>query len=365
MQRKSKDSPHIIELDGLRGIAILLVLVYHFWTIYIVPFGKISKIIVASTSLFWSGVDLFFVLSGFLIGGILIRNKNSTTYFKTFYTRRFTRIFPIYFLSLTLFLLIRNLNFFKQIPDLVNSPIPFWPFGLFIQNFYISISDLRPMWLAPTWSLAIEEQFYVFIPLLIFFINKQLIPYFLAITIFVSIAIKLYFGKYMPEFCTPDRYIGLMIGVMIAYFYEHDLYWKKILTHNKYLWILPILIFVLGAIILKTQKSALVIVFTWIAFFYGSILLIILSRKEGYLARLCKNSFLRFWGKYSYGIYIIHIPLYFIINFILFKESKPIINGYLDILKPLIPLFASLLIAFISFHFFEKRFLDFGKKHTY
>ena len=67
-----KNEIHISELDGLRGIAIIIVVFFHYWTMAIVPFGKASKLIIGFSSLFWSGVDLFFVLSGFLIGGILI-----------------------------------------------------------------------------------------------------------------------------------------------------------------------------------------------------------------------------------------------------------------------------------------------------
>jgi peptidoglycan/LPS O-acetylase OafA/YrhL len=96
----------ISQLDGVRGIAILLVLVWHFFAAQIVvaePAGILSYCKQA-LSLTWSGVDLFFVLSGFLIAGILLDHHNTSNYFRVFYLRRVCRIFPLYFLLLALFL---------------------------------------------------------------------------------------------------------------------------------------------------------------------------------------------------------------------------------------------------------------------
>src|SRR6266404_109473 len=95
----SNRSRRIPELDALRGIAILLVLIYHF---VIIPGGlsvasaSLPAYLIALGKLSWSGVDLFFVLSGFLIGGILLDARTSRNYFKAFYMRRFHRILPIY-----------------------------------------------------------------------------------------------------------------------------------------------------------------------------------------------------------------------------------------------------------------------------
>src|SRR5216117_2710692 len=88
----------IPELDGIRGLAILLVLVWHYWASRVhPPLGSAFAGIWMLCGLTWSGVDLFFVLSGFLIGGVLLEQRDSANYFKTFYVRRVCRIFPIYF----------------------------------------------------------------------------------------------------------------------------------------------------------------------------------------------------------------------------------------------------------------------------
>src|SRR5215475_5135109 len=153
-------------LDGLRGIAVLLVLVRHsvagietpspFWSSVIKPLR-----------LTWSGVDLFFVISGFLIGGILLDARNSSRYFQTFYLRRTFRILPIYYLFLAFY-------FARHLPirfmagtfgDTSPLPIPFFSFVTFTHNFWMASYGWFGAWgIAPTWSLAIEEQFYLTIP---------------------------------------------------------------------------------------------------------------------------------------------------------------------------------------------------------
>ena len=117
------------ELDGLRGIAILLVLIYHYIVdILVVEPGSTGAFLLTCVRLSWSGVDLFFVLSGFLIGGILIDNRLSQNYFKAFYVRRICRIFPLYFFWLFLFcglLLAAHFLFLPvNLPWLLADPLP-------------------------------------------------------------------------------------------------------------------------------------------------------------------------------------------------------------------------------------------------
>src|SRR6185295_11306827 len=98
----------ISELDGLRGLAILLVVFCHFVTGAIAEVeGGLARFIRSASVLSWSGVDLFFVLSGFLIGGILLDHRHARNYFKTFYVRRFCRIIPLYFVFLGILLFLQ------------------------------------------------------------------------------------------------------------------------------------------------------------------------------------------------------------------------------------------------------------------
>ena len=154
-------SRRIPELDGLRGFAILLVLVYH----YIAtpehrPLGFPLHRLFQALSVCWSGVDLFFVLSGFLIGGILLESRESPRYFQAFYLRRIHRILPIYYSWLFLYVVVRFVSA-RLAPgwSLLNSSdytgVP--AYIVFIQNFFYFRSRLDWIWLGVTWSLAIEE----------------------------------------------------------------------------------------------------------------------------------------------------------------------------------------------------------------
>jgi len=104
----------IPELDGLRGVAILSVVVFHYVSQEgSTPAGSVAHILQRIVIMGWSGVDLFFVLSGFLIGGILMNARESTSYYRTFYARRFFRIVPIYYFWITAYVVLSELQGFR------------------------------------------------------------------------------------------------------------------------------------------------------------------------------------------------------------------------------------------------------------
>jgi len=148
-------------LDGLRGIAIILVLLHHYTILR--PASELDRWIANVPLIGWSGVDLFFVLSGFLITGILIDARGSGRYFSSFYARRTLRIFPLYYLVVFLSLIV--LPQFPACYDLLagaGAPRDQWPYWLYLTNFTVASRDafLHGV-LDVTWSLAIEEQFYL------------------------------------------------------------------------------------------------------------------------------------------------------------------------------------------------------------
>jgi peptidoglycan/LPS O-acetylase OafA/YrhL len=149
----------LAELDGLRGIAILFVIVLHYVARAPVPanarplFGQPNWLL-ALADMSWSGVDLFFVLSGFLIGGILLDHRQSPNLWRAFYSRRVGRIFPAYFLLLLLAVI-----GLPGDPPRPEGAVPLVTYFLFIQNLWRGA--LPVVWLGPCWSIAIEEQFYL------------------------------------------------------------------------------------------------------------------------------------------------------------------------------------------------------------
>jgi peptidoglycan/LPS O-acetylase OafA/YrhL len=152
-------SRRVPQLDGIRGTAILLVIIWHF---IVVPLKQgphdsaISRIIEHVGVLTWSGVDLFFVLSGFLIGGILIDARESPNYFRTFYFRRAFRILPIYLLVVVSYLLVWSMAAGHQIflRETLGVPMPRWVYFTFTQNFWLAHHAWDSVYLALSWSLA-------------------------------------------------------------------------------------------------------------------------------------------------------------------------------------------------------------------
>src|SRR6266513_2747450 len=176
---RHESSIHLPELYGMRGVAIGLILLYHYFLLPISPHvGSVLWYFRVCGRLAWTGVDLFFVLSGFLIGGILLDARESSNYFQVFYRRRFWRIVPLYAACLFLILVLTKSIVRLMIPrSQWPGPLdrfPWYAYALFVQNFWMAKQNtLGAFGLAVTWSLAIEELFYLTLPLVIRFLGKH------------------------------------------------------------------------------------------------------------------------------------------------------------------------------------------------
>ena len=161
----------IKQLDGIRGIAILLVLIWHYYVLLPSDNSNFYNLIKRALNFSWSGVDLFFILSGFFIGGQLIDNMPAKNLTSTFYYRRFLRIVPPYLIILVPFILISSAGTWqvqKGLSWLFKNPLPLWSYATFLQNYsMMKAGSIGPHWIGISWSLAIEAQFYLIIPLLI------------------------------------------------------------------------------------------------------------------------------------------------------------------------------------------------------
>src|SRR5258707_7987089 len=213
---------HIPELDGLRGMAILVVLVAHYFA---VPgTGAASLLNGYWFRLGWTGVDLFFVLSGFLIGGILLGARDSTHYFKTFYARRFFRIVPIYYAWILIYILLSifGRNFLSaRVGSVQKIDIQILAHFLFLQNFREFLkSTVSFWWFSSTWSLAVEEQFYLVAPLLGRYLPKRVLAPALILVTFGSPILRFVIRKGFPEGpwlayrLMPCRADSLSVGVL-------------------------------------------------------------------------------------------------------------------------------------------------------
>ena len=141
------------QLDGIRGLAILLVMLHNESSMF--PSLHLQDVFANG----WMGVDLFFVLSGFLITGILLDTKDSENYFRNFYARRCLRIWPLYYsVILLMFFIVPAIN--KASAQMVfEKSSPWWAFPVFLQTFLVSVPTQAAGPLGVTWSLAIEEAY--------------------------------------------------------------------------------------------------------------------------------------------------------------------------------------------------------------
>jgi len=333
------------ELDGLRGIAILLVLVFH----YIsqggtnTP-GSVAAFLQRFVIMGWTGVDLFFVLSGFLIGGILIDARESPNYFKAFYIRRFFRIIPIYYLWILLYLGVIGAAG-GQVARFSNSgnrpPINFGVFGhfLFLQNIIgYDLAGIAGAWFGHLWSLAVEEQFYLVAPLLVRFISSPVLKRILVTVIVAAPAFRLFllWGMHVPAprvtVLMPCRADALAVGMLAATLTgSRDL--LRMIREHSVLMHFALALLTLGVVALwmfAPQSSTLgmqSLGYTWLAFFYATLLLLAVGQPESWAGRITRIAWLRELGTVSYCVYIIHIAVNVVVHALLLRRAPSISTG--------------------------------------
>ena len=220
---------HIAELDGVRGIACLLVVLMHCGLGITKPeLGSWQPIAWKTLSPFMvGGVDLFFVLSGFLIGGILIDHKTAPNYFKVFWIRRAARILPVYLLLLLTYMGALALRPLLDIPWadkwLLGNPLPLWGYATFTANNVMAYcGQAGARWIGIAWSLAVEEQFYLLFPFVVYFLKRRTVVAIAVTFILFAPFVRLagwylggnFYSGYMP---TPGRVDALMFGFLVAY----------------------------------------------------------------------------------------------------------------------------------------------------
>ncbi|MES2222726.1 MAG: acyltransferase [Acidobacteriota bacterium] len=310
---------HKPELDGLRGVALLAVMLCH-GAPYIERTTVLSKLCVYAMVPGWSGVELFFVLSGFLITGILLQSKTAENYFSSFYARRFLRIFPIYYLVLTVALLAAmHVSWWNALLPVAgktraayyfyaqNWPM-FWPHHLFLKTNAFG----------HFWSLAVEEQFYIVWPLVIWLLPENAILTLCTVGLIVALPLRvLMVHRFAYDFTamalTTSRVDGLLVGVILAILLRRGQIPRR--------WIY-LCMGVGGGIIgfiavfhhtelIGTYLYMPTIGITGFALLSGG-LLALSQHRIVWLRHILEARWLRIVGKYSYGMYIYHIPVYLI-----------------------------------------------------
>ena len=290
------------QLDAVRGIAVLLVLI-HNTDIY----PSLHLGLIANNG--WMGVDLFFVLSGFLITGILVDTKKSEGYFLNFYARRCLRIWPLYYSAILFMFVIVPLLHPAEAQNIFGArSSPWWAYPLFLQNFLVPIPTNAAGLLGVTWSLAVEEQFYLVWPLIVRFCTEAQLRKIALGVICVSPVLRFYLSLhhvniYSNTFCRLD---GLMAGALLALIVRSS-------SFEPARFIMPAwtAMFVSAALALTIDAlHQRWIVFSFVALSAVSFVYIALFSQQKWVQSLLTNRLLVYTGTISYGIYLLQkIPL--------------------------------------------------------
>jgi peptidoglycan/LPS O-acetylase OafA/YrhL len=307
----------IKELDGLRGIAILLVLLCHS-TFELHPSSKILSGLATLGQLTWSGVDLFLVLSGFLIGGILLDARHSPRYFRTFYVRRAFRILPPYAGIVCLFLFRFMRPSAGPLGEFSPNHIPWFAYFTFTQNLWMAgLGSFGAGTMAATWSLAVEEQFYLTVPWIVRRITERRLAIFLigliATVPVVRTVLYLFVrtGSFADYVLMPCRADALGMGVLIALIVR-DPKWFGVTLANRSGLKKTALVLLLALAMFTPRGSEfsgvmVTVGYSCLAFFYGSLLLMALTGASPLLTRLLRNQVLMHLGTLAYFTYLFHL----------------------------------------------------------
>lgn len=374
---EQETSRKIPELDGLRGIAILLVIFHHLMPVSAVP-GNLGFLFYPISTFGWSGVDLFFVLSGFLITGILLASKNKNGakfFFINFYMRRSLRIFPIYFIFVGLCHLMHS-----RLGDFTPAENYFKYYYLYSQNWleaFRGSSGFVSSGFGHLWSLAVEEQFYLVWPMVVYFAPRRVLLGVLLAVVALTPFWRLYINRasdvsdlmHLYSLSAFTRCDQLVWGALLAVLTARDggIGERAVYVIAKFVLVASTLVLasllVFGGFTAPqiSNYSMRIWGYTAVGGFCFS-LVFFAAFGEGRFAvvfkRILNWRLLSGAGAISYGMYIYHWPIQKFLMFVLREEPKMIRNAMVF----LGTLFMTLLISLASFYYVERPFIAL-KKH--
>jgi peptidoglycan/LPS O-acetylase OafA/YrhL len=306
---------HIRELDGLRGIAVILVVIHHIGQSFpgfesaTLP-NRLLHLWIVATRPGWLGVDIFFVLSGFLIAGLLMDAKGHPHFYRNFYMKRILRIFPLYYLILIVMLVFYG-----------------WPWHFFSLCLFflanVSVLFHVPLVMAPLWSLSVEEHFYLALPWIIKFVRRELVFWIALILCVLEPPFRFHAFKtgYFDPYFTWFRLDGLACGVMVAYLVRN---FRSDRVKKFALIFVCVATVVFAASIPFGGASRLrpvgtAFLYSCASMFMAGIVAFAAVRPGYWMLRPLRNSVLGFFGDISYCVYLIH--MFVILGFYRFVQA--------------------------------------------
>lgn len=366
---------HISELDGLRGVAILLVMVFHF-SGDIEGRSTVGNALLDLCGMGWIGVDLFFVLSGYLITGILLDTKGSEHYYLNFFARRTLRIFPLYYgVLFVVFVALPHSGvpaLIRAVEQLERGEAWFWLYGTNVLIAWkgVGATIAGCVMLMHFWSLAVEEHFYLVWPGVVRRSDPQKMIY-VGIILLVSCAAAravMCYGADRPviSYClTPFRIDSLAMGGILAAYVR----WRRP-EHNT---LRRVAVYTIAA-----AAPVLVTLFFWRgglrphdppveiigypllgAIFCAMIVLASDEKPHSLLGKMLGSRIVVSLGTYSYGLYVFHVLVWRPLNNWISVEKLAGVVGFVaaGFLHVVLLCAASYVLAYVSWHCYEKHAL--------
>jgi peptidoglycan/LPS O-acetylase OafA/YrhL len=375
---------HIRVLDGLRGLALLAVMLYHFTASeLILKATGVGAKVQSALGAGWCGVDLFFVLSGFLITGILLDAKGSQNYFKSFYIRRVLRIFPLYYGVILLVFIGSRIPAVSHLFGFDKFTASLGWVCAYLSNFVVAARHNKNAFgpLNHFWSLAVEEHFYMVWPALVWLCTRRQLA--ITCSVFVVGALLLRCAiafhnsvSYAPYMVTPCRVDGLALGALLALIVRSSLRVEDVRTWAWWLGgISIILVLALGFI--RGQdgfnhygRTMMTIGFSLFAIFFTSVIALAVSANPtSYARRALEFGPLMAVGRYSFAMYVLHMACLrpfrenlFPVDWMNSHFHSPNLSILLFAISASV---ATFVLAWLSWHVYEQNFLKLKRLFPY
>jgi len=351
---------HLPALDGIRGLAVLIVFIFHFG-----GGAQSPNFLLRSVGLLlqagWSGVTLFFILSGFLISGILWDTRSTPDWWRNFYMRRALRIFPLYYGTLFLVFLTA-----VAASKGLFSCSRIWIYAFYLQNIpplSVRSEDVGShLWLSHFWSLAVEEQFYLLWPFLLMRMRSLDQAKRLSLGIFLFSAIfrvAIWYASPHPGIFSGfifTRAGELALGAYLAMCFRDKALWHRLQARAPIVSLVGFLAAgVVGHSLVLLTPSIFLVGLPCITIFFAALL--VLGLGDGVVNRLACVSWLRRLGGISYGVYVYHVLLIPVFAWIVATIAPHASRNAALALTFTVAGTLSIGLATISFRFFESPFL--------
>jgi len=368
-ETRARLTGHLAGLDGVRGLAILSVMAVHFVGDAAAR-TLIQRVVVKAASFGVLGVDLFFVLSGFLITGLLLDAKGQPHYFRNFYARRTLRIFPLYYFVLAvLFLVLPRLVTPSPLLEVARSHQA-WLWS-YTTNFYIAATS---SWASLTyvshfWSLAIEEHFYLLWPLVVFSFRRPVLEKICLGVLVGGLLLRIGLAlagvsELSISVLTPCRIDTLCVGCVLALLVRREGGMHPWVSRSGRAALGLGAAVVLLSAFCATAKWGLPVLHqvrnSLYGLFFGALTLTSLKAPANLVARAFQGSLLRFFGKYSYGLYVYHgIFTWYLLEAGADARLDALLGNHALAIASRVVLGVglSLGVAVLSYQLLEKRFL--------